>query len=154
MKNKKLIFAILGILIILILILVIYLKEQKNNYLYEVDKNGNETLLQPIDTNLVNTSHIITTGNFNSNATYNTIYTFDENGKLIIQRDIVSFSNIEDAQNYYNELQQTIGTTRFNLSIKDTSVLFNTAPSNISKEQIIELSTPSQNNTVTQIKIY
>ena len=125
-----------------------------NNNLYEVDKNGNENLLQAIDTSLVNISHIITTGNFNSNATYNTIYTFDENGKLIIQRDIVNFSNVEDAQNYYNELQQTIGTTRFNLSLKETTVLFNSAPYNVNKEQIIELFTPNKDNTVTQINIY
>lgn len=152
MKNKKLTIVVLGILIIVIYILKI--KEQMNNNLYEVDKNGNENLLQAIDTSLVNTSHIITTGNFNSNATYNTIYTFDENGKLIIQRDIVNFSNVEDAQNYYNELQQTIGTTRFNLSLKETTVLFNSAPYNVNKEQIIELCTPNKNNTVTQINIY
>lgn len=84
----------------------------------------------------------------------NNLYEVDKNGELIIQRYIVNFSNVADAQNYYNELQQTIGTTRFNLSLKETTVLFNGAPYNVNKEQIIELCTPNKNNTVTQINIY
>ncbi len=84
----------------------------------------------------------------------NNLYEVDKNGELIIQRYIVNFSNVAGAQNYYNELQQTIGTTRFNLSLKETTVLFNSAPYNVNKEQIIELCTPNKNNAVTQINIY
>lgn len=154
MKNKQTIFFVSIILILIVIVLILFINNQKMNSLYELDGKS-QKLVQPLDTSLVNTSHIITTGNLKgSDATYTTIYTFDENEKLIIQRDCITYSTIEAAQNYYNDLQQYLEISKFNISIKDTSVFFNTIPSNITKEEIINLCTPGENNTVTEINIY
>ena len=131
MKKNKIILLITICIFFILSICLIY--NQRNNlYNAETKEELNEVVIS-------NYTHLIVKGKItNTNNSYITIFTLNENDIAINTRTIYEFITESEAKQYYENLKKA--DMMSNISISGNIIKFNNSPSNgISKDKILKI---------------